>query len=1108
MSYDFYHAFSPTEFQNFARDIIQIKEHIILESFAEGRDMGIDGRYVAKDGYTIIFQAKRIKNAGDSIMKIMRTERTKMDKLLAKGKRVDRYILAIADNITVRKKDEIYRLMSPYIVSTDDILMKEDLNNLLSQKEYQKVEDKYYQLWIPSANILRKQLFRMVNSALVQKSITCYEEILKKREVFVETSVFKDAVMQLRKNRVIIISGEPGVGKTTLAQQLSLYYFAKYQFQAFLSVSSVDELYAALEMEGKKVIFYDDFWGSNGFDTFGSGRQSGELVTFIDRIRRHKDCLLVMTTREYILEQGLEQNEELRRLVKDYELECRVEQYSDAEKLRIYYGHLKSSCLTWEQTRELQSNYFSVIYSPNYNPRVIELFTKHIKPDMPAEKCVAEFDEYIRCPHEFWKKIFHDLSDEAKILYVLTLIFPMPIEMHYLEKSYNDEMKARADKLEWKNFSDAVIELEKTVIRTDRYKRGEEGLLTITYQNPSARDFLIALVKENIEKYHITLFRNCQYYSQYVEYLKILDDINAPEEIYGEVYRSAVHKINSDSILFYDKYKMILQYHQEIHKLSERFETEQNYRDIGFGRIFQLILMYKKGCGEPVKTILAKFFVSVMRDIERYPELVLSEDLRMVPDVIVAVYKNRICEKTDWMLDVYFNSMMRNREPINDTRLREALPHIWKKYVERKRETIAAYLEKYYEAELCLAAAQGDGEEFDYQLFQCEEDFEEYGLTIPEELNEKIGLYDTWVSGSEEEIEFPEEDYGSNGQSMEDIHREFKEDFLNLILPTPVEDVKQWMERRAIPSKVKEILKRINEEGHIFWEDFLHDEGSLEFMESFIKCTGDLPEELEDIFKEVARYIEEKSGLNKEMFLEFAAGLEKLTKNDKSWSEAEVNEIYSDIIFENEDFLEKMAEANIVVHRYHWYRFVNTLLAFCVKFVLYRSDSAERKKYYLSVKERARNQEVGDKDWRFWLSLKILDPSYYEKYILAPSMHDLYEQLTKTGKPWLDALIEYFSMTHEFKDYDLIGGECAADFSYDILGTYLDVELMDFLTPEFSDKQIQILRRKELLRKEKQTVTLRELKENGLLEEFGIYENLEKLWKEISRWQTEVQYEE
>ncbi|OUO30239.1 hypothetical protein B5F87_02185 [Eubacterium sp. An3] len=121
----------------------------------------------------------------------MRTERTKQDKLLAKGKRVDRYILAIADNITVRKKDEIYQLMSPYIVSTDDILMKEDLNNLLSQKEYREVEDKYYQLWIPSANILRKQLFRMVNSALVQKSITCYEEILKRERFLLKRPFLK-----------------------------------------------------------------------------------------------------------------------------------------------------------------------------------------------------------------------------------------------------------------------------------------------------------------------------------------------------------------------------------------------------------------------------------------------------------------------------------------------------------------------------------------------------------------------------------------------------------------------------------------------------------------------------------------------------------------------------------------------------------------------------------------------------------------------------------------------------------------------------------------------------------------------------------------------------
>ena len=60
-SYDFNNSFSPGEFQDFARDIVQIKENIFLESFAEGRDMGLDGRSVANDGYTIIFQAKRLQ---------------------------------------------------------------------------------------------------------------------------------------------------------------------------------------------------------------------------------------------------------------------------------------------------------------------------------------------------------------------------------------------------------------------------------------------------------------------------------------------------------------------------------------------------------------------------------------------------------------------------------------------------------------------------------------------------------------------------------------------------------------------------------------------------------------------------------------------------------------------------------------------------------------------------------------------------------------------------------------------------------------------------------------------------------------------------------------
>ena len=238
-SYDFNNSFSPGEFQDFARDIVQIKENIFEEGFAEGRDMGLDGRSVANDGYTIIFQAKRLKNGDSKILTVVHEEKRKMDKLREMGKRVDRYILAVSDDLRQDTKEKVYQIMSPYIINPDDILMKSDFNNLLGQKKYREVEDKYYQLWIPSTNVLRKKMFEVANSALVHQSVIHYEMAVKKKDIFVETAAFREASLHLKKNRVIIISGEPGVGKTTLAEQLSLYYFAKYHFRAFVFVSSL-----------------------------------------------------------------------------------------------------------------------------------------------------------------------------------------------------------------------------------------------------------------------------------------------------------------------------------------------------------------------------------------------------------------------------------------------------------------------------------------------------------------------------------------------------------------------------------------------------------------------------------------------------------------------------------------------------------------------------------------------------------------------------------------------------------------------------------------------------------------------------------------------------
>ena len=176
---------------------------------------------------------------------------------------MDRYILVLSEDISVQKKDDILDIMSEYIKCSEDVIMKADLNNLLSMPKYKEIEDKYYQLWYPSTNILNRKLFDVVNGVLLQKSKMCYADMIEEKQIFVETSVYKEIISKVHKNKTVIISGEPGVGKTMLGKQVALFYLGKYHTETFINVSDMNDLYTALKINGKKVIFFDDFWGGN-----------------------------------------------------------------------------------------------------------------------------------------------------------------------------------------------------------------------------------------------------------------------------------------------------------------------------------------------------------------------------------------------------------------------------------------------------------------------------------------------------------------------------------------------------------------------------------------------------------------------------------------------------------------------------------------------------------------------------------------------------------------------------------------------------------------------------------------------------------------------------
>lgn len=525
-------------------------------------------------------------------------------------------------------------------------------------------------------------------------------------------------------------------------------------------------------------MLYDDFWGSNGLDKFRSAEVAGELVRIIECIKRSKDCILIMTTREYILEQGLKQNAQLRNLVMKYKLECRVLQYSNADKLQIYYGHLRSAELTWQQTARLKDGGIWVIHSPNYNPRVLAQFVKSIETDKKPEECVDDLEKYLECPWDFWEDIFKGLSREAQIVFIMMAIIPLPIEREILENAYNNYITTMDPVYEWKNFSDIVIELEKTVIRTDLYGDGDVACVTVTFQNPSVKDFLIYFLKRNFVQYQQVLNCSCSYYGQYIEYLKLLDEIDVSGEIYGKVFEKTIGALDSTAICFYDKHKRLLGDNENFRKYCDSFRTLQEYCDVGMGRLFQLLVMYKDSCGKLIKEKMRRLFYGLMSEIKSYPEIVLSTDLNMMPRVIKTMHQTGICGQFMPMLEIYMESLMRNRKSIYGLGIDEDFPAAWEKYVDSHKQQIADYIEKYFDAELCMAAINNDTEDYWNQLAACEECYLEYQIEIPESLRRKIKIYETWIE-DEEEDEIPEKKSKKavKEKSIEEIQKEFEYDF-------------------------------------------------------------------------------------------------------------------------------------------------------------------------------------------------------------------------------------------------------------------------------------------------------------------------------------------
>lgn len=509
-NYDFHSLLEPMEFQNLVRDIVQIKERIYFESFADGRDEGIDGLY-CNDEETIILQAKRYGTTFSKLKYKLSKEE------LPKVKKLDptRYILCISMDLSPGNKREIYELFNGYIKNTSDILTSKDLNNLLSMSGYEKVEKNYPKLWLSSVEVISNIVDESINKGRLKESEFELKEAFKTARRYVQTSMYKKALHILDKENVVLISGEPGMGKTAMAYMLALTFLRNSSYTGFTWVNSIDDVYGGMrEHDEPQVFILDDFWGSIFYDKRKNNIEEKRLERLIELFRKNSDMenkKLILTTREYILQQALHQNEVLYNIVKKFKLQCVLEEYSDSEKTQILFQHLKASNLNLETARTVYSNSYKIINHYGYNPRVIDLYlSNNDGQKIDSYQYFRSLLYYLEYPEDFWKDIFENLSTEAKILASIVLISHRSVDLTDVKTTYSKYFSTDFD---IKSFEKILSELEKTIIVTHLDYYAEESIV-VTFQNPSFEDFLYSYISNKAERYVPLLLDMASFYDQ------------------------------------------------------------------------------------------------------------------------------------------------------------------------------------------------------------------------------------------------------------------------------------------------------------------------------------------------------------------------------------------------------------------------------------------------------------------------------------------------------------------------------------------------------------------------------------------------------------------
>ncbi|PHC48201.1 AAA family ATPase [Bacillus toyonensis] len=490
--YDFTNL-SDVEFEKLCADILSRKLSVNLRYFAPGRDGGIDlvDDVVNKN---IVVQVKHYaKSNFNSLLTSLKKEVNKVEKL-----KPIQYYICVSQQLTASNINEIYELFKGYMKDSSNIITRDVLVDFLDEDSNQDILRKNFKLWLLSDKLL-KDIF---NNQVFIDSEVLLDDINEEFKYFIQTKVFNEALEMLKKHRLLMLYGAPGVGKSINSKMLAAAFVKEGYIIRYTTDGQVSNIKNAISEnpDVKEVVLLDDCLGQYYFKL--KEGQDQEIISLIKYINQYENKVLILNTRVTILNEAKRSRLEFRRYLDKGKVPLKtidMENISLEEKAEIFYNHLLKNKIpkAYYNALRVDRKYRNIINHKNYNPRIIEFVTEEYRySKIDPQGYYKYILKNLNFPNDVWADEFEERLEELDRIFMYTLfsLTDTYVDRDVLEECFifrlNKEGRAQST---INYFSVVESRLSKSLVRI----LDDDGIKRIGVLNPSINDYMNSHIRSN-----------------------------------------------------------------------------------------------------------------------------------------------------------------------------------------------------------------------------------------------------------------------------------------------------------------------------------------------------------------------------------------------------------------------------------------------------------------------------------------------------------------------------------------------------------------------------------------------------------------------------------